>query len=52
MAESYRDDFELCSARLRNDDEVAEKLYELHRTDSWAWDCMSKRLKKKYSVAD
>lgn len=40
------------SARLRNDDEVAAKLYELHGTDSWAWDHMNNRLKKKYGIAD
>lgn len=40
------------SARLRNDDEVAAKLYELHGTDSWAWYYMSKRLKKKYGIVD
>lgn len=45
-------DAEEYSARLRNDDEVAAKLYELHGTDSWAWYHMSKRLKKKYGIVD
>ena len=40
------------SARIRNDDEVAEKLLELHGKDSWAWDHMSKRIKKKYGIAE
>ena len=43
---------EYYSAKLRNDDEIAEKLYELHGTESWAWDHMSKRLKKKYGIED
>lgn len=38
------------SKRLRNDNEIAAKLYELHGTDAWAWDSMSKRLKKKYGI--
>lgn len=45
-------DTEEYSARLRNDDEVAAKLYELYGTDSWAWYHMNKRLKKKYGIAD
>lgn len=40
------------SKRLRNDDEIAAKLYELHGADSWAWYHMSKRLREKYGIAD
>lgn len=40
------------SARIRNDDEVAEKLLELHGRDSWAWYHMSKRIKKKYGIEE
>lgn len=40
------------SAKLRNDDEIAERLYELHGTDSWAWYYMSKMLKKKYGIIE
>ena len=40
------------SERLRNDDEIAAKLYELHGIDSWKWYYMNKRLKKKYGVED
>lgn len=43
---------EYYSAKLRNDDEIAAKLYELHGTDSWAWYHMSRRLKKKYGIED
>ena len=43
---------EYYSAKLRNDDEIAAKLYELHGTKSWAWDHMSKRLRKKYRIED
>ncbi|MGN0385140.1 MAG: hypothetical protein ACI4EX_04580 [Lachnospiraceae bacterium] len=39
-------------AKLRNDDEVAAKLYELHGLDSWGWYHMSKRLKKKYGYKE
>lgn len=45
-------DTEYYSKRLRNDDEIAEKLYELHGKDSWAWEYMSKRIKKKYGIED
>lgn len=38
--------------KLRNDDEVAAKLYELHGAKSWAWHYMSKRLQKKYGVEE
>lgn len=38
------------SVKLRNNDEIAAELYRLHGTDSWAWDYMSKRLKKKYNI--
>ena len=40
------------SERLRNDNEIAAKLYELHGIDSWKWYYMSKRLKKMYGVDD
>ena len=40
------------SDRLRDDDEIAAKLFELHGLDSWAWQYLSKRLKKKYGVVD
>lgn len=43
---------EYYSAKLRDDDEIAAKLYELHGTKSWAWDHMSKRLRKKYRIED
>ena len=43
---------EYYSSKLRNDDEIAAKLYELHGTKSWAWDHMSKRLRKKYRIED
>lgn len=39
-------------AKLRNDDEVAAKLYEHHGLDSWGWYHMSKRLKKKYGYKE
>lgn len=39
-------------AKLRNDDDVAAKLYELHGMDSWGWYHMSKRLKKKYGYKE
>jgi hypothetical protein len=39
-------------ASLRNDDEVAAKLYELHGMDSWGWHHMSERLKKKYGYKE
>lgn len=45
-------DMEDWSARIRNDDEVAEKLLELHGRDSWAWYHMSKRIKKKYGIEE
>ena len=45
-------DMEDWSARIRNDDEVAEKLLELHGKDSWAWYHMSKRIKKKYGIEE
>ena len=45
-------DLEDWSARIRNDDEVAEKLLELHGRDSWAWYHMSKRIKKKYGIEE
>ena len=41
---------EAYSATLRDDDEIAEKLYELHGPDAWGWNHMSERLKKKYGV--
>lgn len=43
-------DAEEYSARLRNDDEVAAKLYELHGTDSWAWYHMNKRLRRNMAL--
>ncbi len=43
---------EYYSFKLRNDDEIAAKLCELHGTKSWAWYHMSKRLKKKYGIED
>ncbi len=43
---------EYYSAKLRNDDEIAAKLYELHGTKPWAWYHMSKRLKKKYGIEE
>ncbi len=43
---------EYYSARLKNDDEIAEKLFELHGTKSFAWYHMSKRLRKKYRITD
>lgn len=45
-------DMEDWSAKVRNDEEVAEKLLELHGKDSWAWYHMSKRVKKKYGIED
>jgi hypothetical protein len=45
-------EIETYSTRLRNDDEVAAKLYELHGDDSWIWRHMSKRLKKKYGIEE
>lgn len=38
------------SAALRDDDEIAERLYELHGEDSWGWYHMSNRLKRKYHI--
>ena len=43
---------EYYSARLRNDDDIAAKFYELHGKEYWAWCYMSKRLKKKYGIED
>ncbi|MBE5851172.1 MAG: hypothetical protein E7298_13735 [Lachnospiraceae bacterium] len=40
------------SARIRNDEEVASKLLELHGVDSWAWYHMSKRIKKKFGIEE
>lgn len=41
---------EYYSSKLRNDDEIAAELFKLHGKESWAWDHMSKRLKKKYNI--
>ena len=43
---------EYYSARLRNDDDIAAKLHELHGKESWVLCYMSKRLKKKYGIED
>jgi len=43
---------EYYSSRLRNDDDIAQKLYELHGANPWLWYHMSKRLKKKYNIED
>ncbi len=37
---------------LRDDDEIAERLYEVHGTKSWGWYYMSERLKKKYGISE
>lgn len=38
--------------KIRNDDEVASKLFEYHGLDSWGWYHMSKRLQKKYGYKE
>ncbi len=43
-------DVEHFSRRLKNDDEIAAKLFEIHGTTSWEWEYMSKRLQKKYGI--
>ncbi len=36
------------SKRLRNDDDIAAKLFEIHGSEIYVWEYMSKRLQKKY----
>lgn len=43
---------EYYSVKLRDDDEIAAKLYELHGTEFGLWYHMSKRLKKKYGIEE
>ena len=40
------------SAELKDDDEIAARLYELHGLAPWAWHYMSERLKKKYGIEE
>ena len=43
---------EYYSAKLRNDDDIAQKLFEVHGTNPYEWSYMSKRLQKKYEIEE
>ncbi len=45
-------DVEKFSKRLKNDDDIAARLFELHGNDIYVWGYMSKRLQKKYGFEE